>query len=318
MKEMRFLSVAAAAVLAVVLAASGGVGAFSDSGHRVVGTVAALHLRNSHAMQEVQKILRPGETLADAAVWADTIKTPTYEDAETGPFRLEHPAHEVYHYTNVAFQQPRYDQSLPGAHWLDIVRMSRECILVLKGVSQVFTRREALRLLAHFIGDIHQPLHVGNAFVSASGPLQFVNPEGATGWRSTLGGNSLRYGPQDNFNLHSYWDAHVVNLVMQQQDVATYAQRLVTELPVPASWKMSGDPALWPAEWATEGLEYARDAYKEVLITEYLGPDDTGRTAHRWRIQLPPTYDDASRARIRIQLAKGGYRLAATLKAIWP
>ena len=40
--------------------------------------------------------------------------------------------------------------------------------------------------------------------------------------------------------------------------------------------------------------------------------------AHRWRVQPPPGYEEAARQRVRIQLAKGGYRLAATLKAIWP
>jgi len=50
----------------------------------------------------------------------------------------------------------------------------------------------------------------------------------------------------------------------------------------------------------------------------YLGPDPERRTAHRWRIELPPGYDAAASARTRTQLAKAGYRLAATLKAIWP
>ena len=64
--------------------------------------------------------------------------------------------------------------------------MTRECIRVLRGSSTAFTRRDALRMLAHLVGDMHQPLHAGNAFVSASGPLRFVVPEGPTGWR-TLG-----------------------------------------------------------------------------------------------------------------------------------
>jgi S1/P1 Nuclease len=62
-------------------------------GHRVVGRIAEIHLANSRALEEVRKILRPQETLADAAEWADTIKAPTYEDADTQPFRLAHPAH---------------------------------------------------------------------------------------------------------------------------------------------------------------------------------------------------------------------------------
>jgi hypothetical protein len=89
-------------------------------------------------------------------VWADTIKAPTYEDADTQPFRLAHPAQDVYHFTNIPFQASKYDAASFGAHWIDIVRMTRECVRVLRGSSQLFTR-EALRLLAHFLGDIHQP-----------------------------------------------------------------------------------------------------------------------------------------------------------------
>jgi hypothetical protein len=169
------------AVVALSTAAS--LGAFGESGHRTVGRIAEIHLDGSRAMREVRAILRPGETLADAAFWPDRIKNETYEDGDTALFRLKHPGHEVYHYTDLPFQAERYDPAATGAHWVDIVRMTRECIRVLRGSSQVFSRREALRLLAHFVGDIHQPLHVGQGFVSAEGPPRFVVPAGAAGWR---------------------------------------------------------------------------------------------------------------------------------------
>jgi hypothetical protein len=345
---------------------------FGDEGHRVVGLLAEMHLKNSRALGEVRRILRPQETLADAAIWPDTIKNPLYEDADTGLFRLEHPAQDTYHYTNPAFQATRYDPSLPGARPTDVLQMTRECIRVLRrgsdgsagtgrgsdgsagtgrgsdgssttgrgsdgspatgrgsygspatgrgshGSDTVFTPREALRLLAHLVGDIHQPLHVGNAYVSASGPLRFVVPEGPTGWRSSAGGNALVYGPQDRFNLHSYWDSHIVNLAMRNDDVAAFASRLMAELPVQAEWRDAGDPDGWPERWVNEALVYAKDAHRDIRITTYLGPDENGRTPHRWRIEQPPGYDDRSRSRVRIQLAKGGYRLAAVLRAVWP
>jgi len=292
--------------------------AFAEEGHRVVGLVAELHLKSSRALAEVRKILRPEETLADAAVWPDTIKTPAYEDGDTGLFRLEHPAQDTYHYTNIPFQSVRYGPDVPGARATDILQIIRECIRVLKGASNAFTPREALRMLAHLAGDVHQPLHVGNAFVSAAGPLRFALPAGPTGWRSTAGGNGLVYGPQDRFNLHSYWDAHVVNLAMRGDDVAKYAARLMAEVPVAPEWRDSGDPDSWPERWLNEGLIYAKDAHRDVKLVAYAGSDETGRMPHRWRIEQPPGYDARARDRIRIQLAKGGYRLAALLKAVWP
>jgi hypothetical protein len=315
-----FLSVV---ILAAVLAACAvTVGAFGEAGHRIVGTVAELHLRNTRAAAEVRKILRPNETLADAAVWADRIKDPLYEDGETPLMRLNHPAHDTYHYANLPFGAERYSITATGARSTDIVQMARECIRVLKSGSRtapglVLSQRDALRLLAHFIGDMHQPLHVGNAFVSASGPLQFVDPAGATGWRSTLGGNGLTYGPEGRFNLHSYWDSHAVNITMQQEDVGAFAARLVSEIEPSASWTAKGDVDGWPEQWATEGLVLAKEAHRGIRLISYLGPDEAKRTAHRWSIEQPAAYDSRARPIIRQQLATGGYRLAAVLKAIW-
>ena len=263
-------------------------------------------------------ILGPQETLAAATLWADTIKNPLYEDGDTPLFRLEHPAQDSYHYTNIAFQEARYQSSLPGARPTDILQMTRECVRVLRGTSQAFTQREALRMLAHLVGDMHQPLHSANGFVSSSGALRFVVPDGSSGWRSSAGGNALVYGPQDRFNLHSYWDSHIVNLAMRNDDVERYAARLVAEVPAAADWKDSGDPDTWPERWLNDSLLLGKEAYQGIRLTTYLGPDDAGRTPHRWRIEQPAGYDDRSRASIRIQLAKGGYRLAAILKAVWP
>ena len=295
-----------------------GIGAFGENGHRIVGRLAEMHLAKSRALTEVRKILRPNETLADAAVWPDTIKNPLYEDGDTGLFRLEHPAHDTYHYANQPFQSARYEASIPGARPGDIVQTLVECIRVLRGQSMVFTQREALRLLAHLAGDIHQPLHVGNAFVDSGVPLRFIEPKGPTGWRTSLGGNALVYGPQDRFNLHSYWDSHAVNLTMGREDVPAVATRIFADVPVAPAWNGSGDASAWPEQWATEALVFARDVHKGITIATYLGPDEAGRTAHRWRIEQPATYDALARSRVPVQLAAGGYRLAATLKAIWP
>jgi hypothetical protein len=304
--------------LALVIWLGSTLGALGESGHRIVGRVAEFHLRGSRALAEVGKILRPQETLGDASVWPDTIKNPLYEDGDTPLFRLDHPAQDTYHYTNIPFQAARYDPSLPGARPTDILQITRECIRVLRGGSTAFTRREALRMLAHTVGDMHQPLHSGNAYVSATGPLRFVQPEGPTGWRTTAGGNALVYGPQDRFNLHSYWDSHIVNLAMQKDDVATYASKLVAEVKVAPDWTDTGDPDAWPERWVNEALVYAKEAHQDIRLTVYLGPDESRGVPHRWRIEQPAGYDDRSRARIRIQLAKGGYRLAGLLKSIWP
>src|SRR5512145_2406654 len=107
---------------ALVAALSAGLAAYADEGRRIVGRLAELHHSNTRALQEVRRILRPGETLADAAVWPDTIKRSTYEDEDTAPFRLEHAAHDTYHFASLPFQVDRYELSVPGARDRDIVQ----------------------------------------------------------------------------------------------------------------------------------------------------------------------------------------------------
>lgn len=306
---------AAAATLVAGLALT--LDAFGSAGHRIIGTLAELHLQDTRALKEVRRILPQNQTLADAAVWPDTIKDPLYEDADTNVFKLNHPGHETYHYANLPFQAERYSPDAPGARPTDIVQTTREAIRVLKTGKGQFSPREALRILAHLVGDIHQPLHVGTGFVTSTGPLAFVQPNVPTGWRPTLGGNLLVYGPEHRFNLHSYWDSHAVNITIDREDVAAYAARLHREVKPAAHWTSRGEPDSWPAQWATEGLMLSREAYKGIRLMSDVGPDEAKRNAHRWLIEQSSDYDARARPVIRQQLALGGYRLAALLKAIW-
>lgn len=312
------LLVSAAVTAALIAGVTLTVSAFGSAGHRVIGTLAELHLNGTRALKEVRRILPPNQTLADAAVWPDTIKDSIYEDADTNIFKLNHPAHETYHYANLPFQAQRYGLDVPGARPTDIVQTTREAMRVLKNGKGMFSQREALRIVAHLVGDIHQPLHVGTAFIASSGALAFVEPNGPNGWRSTLGGNLLVYGPENRFNLHSYWDSHAVNITMEREDVAAFAARLHREVKPSPTWTSSGDADSWPAQWATEGLAHARDVHKGIRLISDLGPDEAKRNAHRWSIEQPSDYDARARPLIRQQLALGGYRLAAVLKAIWP
>ena len=97
-----------------------------------------------------------------------------------------------------------------------------------------------------------------------------------------------------------------------------YATRLLSDVPATAGWNGTGDAETWAGQWAAESLVVARQAYSGIALLEYIGPDEARRTAHRWRIRQPPDYDTRNRSIIRTQLARGGYRLAAVLRAIWP
>ena len=82
---------------------------------------------------------------------------------------------------------------------------------------------------------------------------------------------------------------------MRNDDVATYAAKLVSELPVAPEWKDTGDPDGWPVRWVNDSLVYAKDAHEGVRLTTYLGPDDAGR--------VPASLADRAARRIRRPLA---------------
>src|SRR6185295_537569 len=74
--------------------------------------------------------------------------------------------HKQYHYTDIAIQHDSYDPAFQGARTDDITAAITAVVAVLQGGTaqapfSIKNKREALLLLAHYVGDIHQPLHVG-------------------------------------------------------------------------------------------------------------------------------------------------------------
>lgn len=264
------------------------------------------------------------------------------------------PRHSEYHYTNVPFQLDHYHPEGVGTSDVDIVQTLQQCIAVLQGKTDPklnphkFTKRQALILLAHFAGDIHQPLHVGSAFVSKDG--KFVVPKTRAEIDDALvfdsrGGNNLllddaRLGeisgklipPGEPVVIkegvpkaltkpfHSYWDSTTVDYAFRRVKTRTpeqFAQVAIDSNPQIA--KAKGDVATWPVQWVEDGLISAKLAYADVVPGK-LTPQTSkkGETYYTFALEVPDNYPVPSSAIARTQLIKGGYNLAAMLQAIWP
>jgi hypothetical protein len=61
--------------------------------------------------------------------------------------------------------------------------------------------KEAILLLAHFVGDIHQPLHVGATYLDAQGHAMVPASEADARVHETRGGNSIKINA-GNEDLH--------------------------------------------------------------------------------------------------------------------
>jgi hypothetical protein len=164
------------------------------------------------------------------------------------------------------------------------------------------SKKEALMLLVHFVGDLHQPLHVAAMYLEANGKV--VNPEaGAFDSKSdTHGGNSI--GKSESDNLHHTWDETKYTLTAGTPPSAMVASAKALAIgPV--------DLVKSPAEWASDTVQVAKATAFQGLTT---GPLANGY----WPLKTVATYTGTRTRTQSDQVTKGGARLAALLEALWP
>src|SRR5207249_11218107 len=169
-----------------------GAQAYAPLGHEIVGAIADERLANKATATKIRALL-DGLSLEKASVIADEIKGWDKKgvdkpksfhysahrniDRQLRDFwRTNQPTHEMnsaapshhwFHYTDVPVVPPqKYRDGNPGRSKWDIVHMIPYCIQVLQGQVPEQNERKiskpvALLLLAHYVADIHQPLHVG-------------------------------------------------------------------------------------------------------------------------------------------------------------
>ena len=170
MKRIGFLS---ALIFSSVIAF-----AWGQTGHRVVGKIAENHL--SKKAKEALFCLMENESLVEASTWMDNIKSDSAYDHTHQWHYVTIPNGKDYHTCDIDKGGDAYET---------INRM----IAVLKNKETSKQEKvEAVRMLTHLVGDIHQPLHVGNG--------------------EDKGGNSVKVKWfYKNSNLHRIWDSEMLD-----------------------------------------------------------------------------------------------------------
>lgn len=320
--------------------------AWGDDGHQTVGKIASLRVKKRTA-QRIAQILKPGETLANIATWADTVKErmgKTDPDADTNAFLqdVEHnEKNREWHYDDLPLDCKSYQTCTAFTNDHDIVHMINVCIRTLQGhrdPNNPLSQRNALKLLVHFLGDIHQPLHVGCGFIDVNGPngTILIVRDPATITRKHLphdkGGNDLVID-NERKNLHSFWDFTLVTnlMTLTGQDTTSdiLGEFLRQTVKAKGSWNTRGRLNTWATQWATDSLHLSRErTYKNVRIVgkRTIPVLSKGKPVIRngqpemqtvYDITRPSNYETANREVAREQLAKAGYRLAKLLDAIY-
>ena len=120
---------------------------WGSTGHRVIAEVASNYLTDN-ARLEINKILN-GETLVNASTHADDIKSDSRYDK-----------YYNWHFLNMELDD-EYEEITPSERG-DVFIAINKCIDILESDSVSNTDKSFyLKLLVHFIGDLHQPLHIG-------------------------------------------------------------------------------------------------------------------------------------------------------------
>jgi hypothetical protein len=228
------------------------------------------------------------------------------------PDGFERGCHNTFHFDDLAVQRNGFDRNFQGQNEHDLVAAIGAAVAVLsdKPVPPPFPfsikdKKEALFLLAHLIGDLHQPLHVGSVYLDANGKR--VDPDTAhkiDPATETAGGNAIQ---DQNISLHHEWD----DIPTDIGEAAT-TELLSAAKSLPASQGGIGD---WPVAWASDSILVSHDAFAGLTfkLTQTL-------PKNKWTVAFDDhvTYLRSMDAIKRNQLAKGGARLAEFLNAIWP
>ena len=233
----------------------------------MIGEIAWRGLR-PETRRAVRALLPSGryDTLAEAATWADTF----------------------------AREQDGYAWLAP-LHFVDVppdarrVEAGRGCGCV-TGAILAFSdalgdpdrpreeRIDALRLVAHLVGDVHQPLHVSH-------------PDGSGGAtvRVLLGGERTQ--------LHRAWDSGFLRLHLARAGLRWRPYAIALERAIPAATRHDWAAGRDPLAWADESLALARRHAFGVRSGTALGPDAVS-------VAIPV---------IERRLQQAGVRLAALL-----
>ena len=278
MSILRYLLVAAL----VCIAPSAPVYAYGPDGHRIVCDLAYRFLSDA-ARAEVDRLIALDphyQHFRDTCSWADMVRATSQR--HTAP----------WHYTGQDRNDPVIDPEDCAEDGCIISAIELHAGILADSGRSDAERLEALKFLAHWIGDIHQPLHVS------------INGD--------RGGNDIPvlWRGERYTNMHRVWDSEIILDHMSEEwpwapanERWTYfAEALAVETPLAGSTVFT---PVQPIAWAQESHNIVRSrdfGYFWANSEQTLEPGDA--------------YYQRSLRISRQQLKQGGVRLAGVLNRL--
>jgi len=269
--------------LAALLALPAPASAWWEYGHESVATIADAQVRPA-TRAAIRHLLAhsalldtptcPARTIEEASVWPDCIKTlgDRFSYATS------------WHYQDIDVCRPfDINEECAGGNCVtkQIPRAQR---MLADTRLPMRDRVQALAFLIHFVGDLHQPLHVGE--------------------RGDQGGNKVTaaYGYiAGRTNLHAIWDGLLADRAISSPPGG--ALGILSEVPAA---ERTGIAAGKVEDWARESWQLAHDSVYGTAFDDPCGPPPARAAIDQDEIRaLVPV--------VRLQIARGGIRLARLL-----
>lgn len=241
--------------------------AWGDNGHRIVCAIAWDEMRPA-TRRKISKILaeKGGKVaFANSCNWADDIRA---DRPETAP----------HHFLNVAADAASVDlkRDCPPERGC-VVTAIEQHLQTLRISRDPAARGEALRFVAHYIGDIHQPLHVGH-----------VEDHGGNSIKGTFMGRPS--------SLHHVWDFGLLEATGETWQQT--AKRLRAQI----------TPALRDVWSDTGALDWAEESYAAVRAAR------VGYAMASQNFNWGDAYARANLPVAEMRIKMAGVRLAQTLE----
>jgi hypothetical protein len=242
--------------------------AWGTEGHHVTVLLAEKYLTGDSST--VARELLGSESILDASVWADNYR---HDHPETGP----------WHYIDIPLRDTTLDLRRDCPNGDCVLAKSQAFLAVLKDThADAAARREALKFVIHFVGDLHQPLHDEDDN-DKGGNTRFVQlwphvpPPGLTD------------------NLHWLWDSGLIERInANDHALAEIIQRQITDADRTAWVKGSVE------DWVLE-------AHRLAQTSAYQGLGSATPAV------ISAEYERQADQVIETQLARAGVRLAFLL-----
>jgi S1/P1 Nuclease len=255
--------------------------AYWEYGHETVALIAETSM-SVKTRGAVQRLLRAAPLLGTPHCPLRNMKdVSVWADCIKGD-RIRWGYTNSWHYQNVDICKPFDLKSACADGNCVSAQIDRNVALLKNRTLPAHVRLEALAFLVHFVGDLHQPLHAGD--------------------HEDRGGNDLKasYGVMPGYNLHTVWDGLLADRALSA--APAIARRFTAD-------EKSAMAAGSTRDWSMENWAVSRDiAYRRAVDGDPCGP----------KPQMPVTIDEAdvaaSRAALRLQVERGGLRLARLLE----